>query len=64
MEMAIPSGFDSPPYTGGNNQMIPPGQEVKYCIVCHKPIQVQIFRGMNVCSEICRKIKDGEVAKQ
>ncbi len=30
------------------------------CTVCGGPILVTIFRGSGVCSEICRKKRDGD----
>jgi hypothetical protein len=30
------------------------------CIICKKPIVMQIFKGGNVCCELCRKKRDDD----
>lgn len=32
-----------------------------FCSECHDEIKMQIFRGTGVCSELCRKLHDGEI---
>lgn len=32
-----------------------------FCTECRDEIQMQIFRGTGVCSELCRKLHDGEI---
>jgi hypothetical protein len=34
--------------------------ETEECTICTKPVQVQIMKGTGICSEKCRKIRDGE----
>ena len=34
-----------------------------YCVICGSEIRMQIFKGTDVCCEICRKIRDGEEEK-
>lgn len=34
--------------------------EEEICIQCAKPVKVQIMKGTGICSELCRKERDGE----
>lgn len=34
------------------------------CIKCGNSIKVQCFKDTGVCSEICRKLRDGEISEE
>jgi predicted nucleic acid-binding Zn ribbon protein len=34
------------------------------CEVCGNQVKVQIFRGSHLCSDLCRKVKSGELTKE
>ena len=35
-------------------------RETEQCKVCNDPIQVMCFKGTGVCSELCRKAREGK----